>query len=65
MMKSLHLDNEEIGMAIASGLLQQYIKTLVDDNARWQALIADDIRVGTRLRTVARPSSKAVRTFEP
>jgi hypothetical protein len=33
-------DNE---MTIASGLLQQHIETLVDDNARWQTLIADDI----------------------
>jgi hypothetical protein len=30
-------------MAIASNLLQQHIQTLVDDNARWQTLIADDI----------------------
>jgi hypothetical protein len=30
-------------MTIASDLLQQYIQTLVDDNARWQTLIADDI----------------------
>jgi uncharacterized protein len=33
-------DNE---MTIASDLLQQHIQTLVDDNARWQTLIADDI----------------------
>jgi ketosteroid isomerase-like protein len=30
-------------MTIASDLLQQHIQTLVDDNARWQTLIADDI----------------------
>src|SRR5260221_5926451 len=30
-------------MSIASDLLQQHIQTLVDDNARWQTLIADDI----------------------
>src|ERR1700730_11952595 len=30
-------------MSIASDLLQQHIQTLVDDNARWQALIADAI----------------------
>ena len=30
-------------MTIASGLLQQHIQTLVDDNARWQTLITDDI----------------------
>jgi uncharacterized protein len=30
-------------MMIASDLLQQHIQTLVDDNARWQTLIADDI----------------------
>jgi len=30
-------------MTIASALLQQHIQTLVDDNARWQTLIADDL----------------------
>jgi ketosteroid isomerase-like protein len=30
-------------MTVASDLLQQHIQTLVDDNARWQTLIADDI----------------------
>ena len=30
-------------MTIASDLLQQHIQTLVDDNARWQTLIANDI----------------------
>ena len=30
-------------MTIASELLQQHIHTLVDDNTRWQRLIADDI----------------------
>jgi uncharacterized protein len=30
-------------MTIASNLLQQHIQTLVDDNTRWQRLIADDI----------------------
>src|SRR5881275_1879878 len=30
-------------MTIASDLLQRHIQTLVDDNARWQTLIADDI----------------------
>jgi hypothetical protein len=30
-------------MTIASDLLQQHFQTLVDDNARWQTLIADDI----------------------
>jgi len=30
-------------MTIASDLLQRHIKTLVDDNAQWQTLIADDI----------------------
>src|SRR5881397_4063963 len=30
-------------MTIAADLLQQHIKTLVDDNAQWQTLIADDI----------------------
>src|SRR5256885_2024933 len=35
-----HAENE---MTTASDLLQQHIQTLVDDNARWQTLIADDI----------------------
>src|SRR6478609_8707884 len=30
-------------MTLASDLLQQHIQTLVDDNAQWQTLIADDI----------------------
>jgi ketosteroid isomerase-like protein len=30
-------------MTIASDLLQQHIQTLVDDNERWQTLIADDL----------------------
>jgi uncharacterized protein len=30
-------------MTIASDLLRQHIQTLVDDNVRWQMLIADDI----------------------
>lgn len=30
-------------MTIASKLLEQHIVTLVDDNAQWQTLIADDI----------------------
>jgi ketosteroid isomerase-like protein len=42
-MKSLQLRNEKICMTIASDLLQQHIQTLVNDNAEWQTLIADDI----------------------
>jgi ketosteroid isomerase-like protein len=30
-------------MTIASDLLQRHIETLVEDNARWQSLIADDL----------------------
>ena len=30
-------------MTTASDLLQQHIQTLVDDNERWQTLIADDL----------------------
>ena len=30
-------------MTIASDLLQRHIQTLVDDNAQWQTLIADDL----------------------
>ena len=30
-------------MTIASDLLRRHIQTLVDDNAQWQTLIADDI----------------------
>jgi hypothetical protein len=36
-------NDENNEMTIASDLLQQHIQTLVDDNARWQTLIADDI----------------------
>src|SRR5438309_6988567 len=30
-------------MTIASDLLQRHIQTLVNDNAQWQTLIADDV----------------------
>jgi uncharacterized protein len=30
-------------MTTASDLLQQHMQTLVDDNERWQTLIADDL----------------------
>src|SRR2546428_10486373 len=45
MMKSLTVlaTEETLCMSIASDLLQQHIQTLVDDNARWQTLIADDL----------------------
>jgi len=33
----------ETYMTTASDLLQQHIQTLVDDNERWQTLIADDL----------------------
>ena len=36
-------NNEEAKVTIASDLLQRHIQTLVDDNAQWQTLIADDI----------------------
>jgi ketosteroid isomerase-like protein len=36
-------NNEGNEMTIASDLLQQHIETLVDDNERWQTLIADNI----------------------
>ena len=35
--------NREAKMTVASDLLQQHIRTLVDDNAQWQTLIADDL----------------------
>jgi uncharacterized protein len=35
--------NEETSMTIASDLLQRHVQTLVDDNAPWQTLIADDL----------------------
>jgi ketosteroid isomerase-like protein len=35
--------NEETSMTIASDLLQRHVQTLVDDNAQWQTLIADDL----------------------
>lgn len=47
-------------MTVASDLLQQHIQTLVDDNAQWQTLIADDICVGTRLRALTRPSGAVI-----
>jgi ketosteroid isomerase-like protein len=34
---------EKTEMTIACALLQQHIQTLVDDNAQWQKLIADDV----------------------
>src|SRR5438874_8242404 len=36
-------NNADSKVTIASDLLQQHIQTLVDDNTRWQRLIADDI----------------------
>jgi uncharacterized protein len=30
-------------MSIASDLLTQHVQTLVDDNASWQSLLADDV----------------------
>jgi ketosteroid isomerase-like protein len=35
--------NEETSMTIASDLLQRHVQTLVEDNAQWQTLIADDL----------------------
>ena len=35
--------NKKPGLVMAADLLQRHIETLVDDNARWQTLIADDI----------------------
>jgi len=35
--------HEETWMTIAGALLEQHIQTLVEDNAEWQKLIADDI----------------------
>src|SRR5206468_7449336 len=35
--------NEETSMTVASDLLQRHVQTLVEDNAQWQTLIADDI----------------------
>jgi uncharacterized protein len=34
---------EETSMTIASDLLQRHFQTLVEDNAQWQTLIADDL----------------------
>jgi hypothetical protein len=62
-------------MTIASDLLLQHIRTLVDDNARWQTLIADDILwelayapslghpaqlAGGRKRSVTQPGSSVL-----
>jgi len=41
-------------MSIASDLLEQHLQTLVDDNARWQTLIADDVFGNSRMH---RPSA--------
>jgi hypothetical protein len=50
-------------MSIASELLQRHIETLVDDNAKWQTLIADDIvwelAYGPSLGDPARLSGRA------
>ena len=35
--------NEDNEMTLGSDLLREHIRTLVDDNAKWQTLIADDI----------------------
>src|SRR3954463_12834294 len=43
-------DNEDNEIAIASDLLQQHVQTLVDDNARWQSLIADKILGNSPMR---------------
>ena len=42
-MKCRLFNYENNEMTIAPDLLQQHILTLVDDNTRWQTLIADDI----------------------
>src|SRR5439155_16314824 len=34
---------KETSMTIASDLLQRHLQTLVEDNAQWQTLIADDL----------------------
>jgi len=43
MMACRLVNNTNNEMTIASDLLRQHIQTLVDDNARWQTLIAEDI----------------------
>ena len=35
--------DKKTGLTMAADLLQRHIETLVEDNARWQTLIADDI----------------------
>jgi ketosteroid isomerase-like protein len=35
--------NEETWMTIASDLLRRHLETLVEDNAQWQTLLADDV----------------------
>src|SRR5437763_5583388 len=34
---------QETSMTVASELLRRHVQTLVEDNAQWQALIADDL----------------------
>ena len=41
--EELQLSNEETCVTIASDLVRRHIQTLVDDNAQWQMLIADNI----------------------
>src|SRR5438309_12044430 len=49
-------------MTTTSDLLQQHVQTLVDDNARWQTLIADDIlwelAYAPSLRPPAQPAGR-------
>src|ERR1700758_3867115 len=47
-------------MTIASDLLQQHIQTLVDDNAHWQTLIAEDIVWELAYRHGPRSSGAAI-----
>jgi uncharacterized protein len=44
-------------MTIASDLLQRHIETLVEDNARWQTLIADDLVWELRVYAFADPEA--------
>ena len=48
-------------MSIASDLLEQHVQTLVDDNVRWQTLLADDVLWELAYGAVPWPSGEAVR----
>jgi hypothetical protein len=47
-------------MTIAADLLRRHIQTLVEDNAQWQTLLADDVVWELPYAPRSRPSAAAV-----